>query len=81
MYLAKIFEVEKKSELEESNLNTVILLNPENEEAIYRLVKLNILKSNFSEAENLLKKFSGVCINLCGKNKELKKDLNNSLKK
>jgi tetratricopeptide (TPR) repeat protein len=81
LYLAKIFEVEKKSELEESNLNTVILLNPENEEAIYRLVKLNILKSNFSEAENLLKKFSGVCINLCGKNKELKKDLNNSLKK
>ena len=81
MYLAKIFKVEKKSELEESNLNTVILLNPENEEAIYRLVKLNILKSNFSEAEDLLKKFNNICKNLCSKNTELKNDLNNSLKK
>tara|TARA_X000001036_G_C20642390_1_gene791662 strand:- start:728 stop:1171 length:444 start_codon:yes stop_codon:yes gene_type:complete len=81
LYLAKIFKVEKKSELEESNLNTVILLNPENEEAIYRLVKLNILKSNFSEAEDLLKKFNNICKNLCSKNTELKNDLNNSLKK
>ena len=35
LYLSKIFKKKKKKNLEEQNLNTVILLNPKNEEAIY----------------------------------------------
>ena len=34
LYLAKIFKEEEKDELEENNLNTVLLLNPKNEEEI-----------------------------------------------
>ena len=45
LYLAKIFKEEKKDSLEENNLNTVLLLNPKNEEAIYLLALLNIKKS------------------------------------
>ena len=44
LYLAKIFNKEKKAILEENNLKTVLLLNPKNEEAIYFLAKLNIYK-------------------------------------
>ena len=36
LYLAKIFKKEENDELQERNLNTVILLNPKNEEEIGR---------------------------------------------
>ena len=39
----------KKNDLAEMNLNTVLLINPKNEEAIFNLMKLQIKKSNFSE--------------------------------
>ena len=35
LYLAKIFNKEENIELEENNLNTVVILNPKNEEAVY----------------------------------------------
>ena len=41
LYLSKIFNKLIKN-LEEQNLNTVILLNPKNEEAIYNLAKLKL---------------------------------------
>ena len=34
LYLSKIFNKQEKKDLEEQNLNTVMLLNPKNEEAI-----------------------------------------------
>ena len=37
LYLSKIFNKQNKQILEEQNLSTVILLNPKNEEAIYKL--------------------------------------------
>ena len=40
LYLSKIFNEQEKKELEEKNLNTVILLNPKNEEATYNLAQL-----------------------------------------
>ena len=40
LYLSKIFNNLDKKELEEKNLNTVILLNPKNEEAIYNLAQV-----------------------------------------
>ena len=47
LYLSKIFEKEKNLELEEMNLNTVLLLNPKNEEAIYNLTLVNLKKIRF----------------------------------
>ena len=45
----------KKEDLEEKNLNTVILLNPMNEEAVFNLAKLKLDESDFSESKKLVK--------------------------
>ena len=81
LYLAKIFKNQKKQNLEENNLNTVILLNPKNEEAIYLLSLLNIEKSNFSKAKELINTMKSVCSKFCHVTKKLEDKLNNSLKK
>jgi len=78
LYLAKIFKEEKKENLEENNLNTVLLLNPKNEEAIYLLTLLNIKQSNFSKAKSLITTMSLVCKKMCSKKIELKKKLDSS---
>ena len=78
--MAKIFKEENKDDLEENNLNTVLLLNPKNEEAIYLLTLLNIKKSNFSKAKELIKKMNLVCSELCSSKNELENKLKSSLK-
>ena len=75
LYLAKIFKKEENDELQEKNLNTVILLNPKNEEAIFLLTLLKIKKSDYKESEKLIKTFKKICKNLCEKEKELSKTL------
>ena len=80
-YLSKIFKIEKKNKLEETNLKTVLLLNPSNEEALYNLTILNINKSNFSEAKKLIEKFDKICLKICDNTNELNRQLKNSLKK
>ena len=80
LYLAKIFNEEKKDTLEENNLNAVLLLNPKNEEAIYLLALLNIKKSNFLEAKKLISIMSSVCKKMCFTQEELQKKLNSSQK-
>ena len=80
LYLAKIFKEEKKDSLEENNLNTVLLLDPKNEEAIYLLVLLNIKKSNFSKAKELILTMSSICEKMCTAQIELKEELNKSQK-
>tara|TARA_B100000929_G_scaffold288147_1_gene276053 strand:+ start:1078 stop:1506 length:429 start_codon:yes stop_codon:yes gene_type:complete len=75
LYLAKIFKQEKKDDLEEQNLNTVILLNPKNEEALYLLTLLRIKKSDYEESNKLIKKFHKICKKICDKEVELKKKL------
>jgi len=75
LYLAKIFKKEENDKLQERNLNTVILLNPKNEEAIFLLTLLKIKKSNYKESEKLIKTFKKICKNLCEKEKELSKKL------
>ena len=80
LYLAKIFNREKKPILEEDNLDTVILLNPKNEDAIFYLAQLNINNSNFKKAEKLIIKFKLICKKKCSKEKELTQKLNTLLK-
>ena len=71
LYLAKIFKERKNDELQEQNLNTVILINPQNEEALYLLTLLNIKKSDYEESDRLIKKFNKVCKKICEKKSEL----------
>ena len=80
LYLAKIFKIQEKDSLEEQNLNTVILLNPKNEEALFELALLKIRKSNYSETEKLINTFKSVCKKMCSKSQELENKLKNSLK-
>ena len=80
LYLAKIFKEEDNTSLEENNLNTVLLLNPKNEEAIYLLTLLNIKNSNFSKAKELIATLTSVCEKMCSSDLELQSKLNSSLK-
>tara|TARA_Y100001970_G_C13920414_1_gene693150 strand:- start:227 stop:655 length:429 start_codon:yes stop_codon:yes gene_type:complete len=75
LYLAKIFNQEENDGLEEQNLNTVILLNPQNEEAIYLLALLKIKKSDYEESGKLIENFKKVCKVFCDKQIELSKKL------
>tara|TARA_B100001758_G_C18385420_1_gene599771 strand:- start:1317 stop:1748 length:432 start_codon:yes stop_codon:yes gene_type:complete len=80
LYLAKIFKQEKKTDLEENNLNTVILINPKNEEAIYLLTLLSIKKSNFDKAKDLIDTFDNICVKSCLLKEELLRELETSSK-
>tara|TARA_B100000524_G_C23538987_1_gene330558 strand:- start:277 stop:705 length:429 start_codon:yes stop_codon:yes gene_type:complete len=75
LFLAKIFSNEENDELEEQNLNTVILLNPKNEEAVYLLALLKIKKSDYNESEKLIKNFKKICKTLCEKEPSLQTKL------
>ena len=80
LYLAKIFKMEKNLILEENNLNTTLLLNPKNEEAIYLLTLFNIKNSNFSKAKELIATLTSVCKKMCSSKLELQSRLDSSLK-
>jgi len=80
LYLAKIFKEKKKNNLEENNLNTVLLLNPKNEEAVYFLALLNIKKFNFIKAKELISTLSLICEKMCSTKVELKEKLDRSQK-
>ena len=80
LYLAKIFKEEQNDSLEENNLNTVLLLNPKNEEAIYLLTLHSIKNSNFSKAKELIDILNSVCKKMCSSRLELQTKLDSSLK-
>ena len=71
LYLAKIFNKKKNDKEEEMNLNNVLLLNPQNDEAIYMLALLKIKQSDYNEAKELIKKFNLVCVSFCSKRTEI----------
>jgi tetratricopeptide (TPR) repeat protein len=75
LYLAKIFNENKKEAEEEINLNNVLLLNPQNDEAIYMLVLLKINQSNYNQAKELIDQFVLVCKSFCSKKKEIQDKL------
>ena len=77
MYKRQIFNSEKNQKEEEKNLNTTLLLEPNNEEAIYMLIQINLDKSNFSKANELLARLNIVCKNFCSKKEEIEKTLQN----
>ena len=81
LYLAKIFNKQDKKKLEEQNLNTVILLNPKNEEALYNLAKLKLTSSDYEKSLEINKKLKLICKKLCSQSDKLKIEIENLSKK
>jgi len=81
LYLSRIFNIQKKKELEEKNLNTVILLNPKNEEAVFNLAKLRLDQSDYKGSKKLIEQLLNFCKNYCQKSTQLKIQIDNSSKK
>ena len=81
LYLSKIFNKQENTQLEEQNLNTVILLNPINEEAIYNLAKLKLKNSDFKKSRQLNKKLKLICSIFCSQSDKLKVEIENLSKK
>ena len=81
LYLSKIFNKQDKKNLEEQNLNTVILLNPKNEEALYNLAKLKLASSDYAKSRELNKKLKSICKKFCSQSDKLKIEIENLSKK
>ena len=67
LYLAKIYKFEENKKEEEKNINTVLLLDPKNEEANYLLMEIELKKSNYSKVKELTENFTKICNKLCDK--------------
>ncbi len=77
LFLAKIYKEEDDQKNEEKNLETALLIDPTNEEAIIMLMEIGIEKSNYSKVKELSERFEKVCKNLCKENKKILEDLKN----
>jgi tetratricopeptide (TPR) repeat protein len=77
LYLAKIYNHEENQIKEEYNLDTALLIEPNNEEAILMLMKIALEKSNYSKVKNLSEKFVKVCKKLCDENDKIQESLKN----
>ena len=67
LYLAKIYKLEENKKEEQKNINTVLLLDPKNEEANYLLMEIELKKSNYSKVKELAENFNKICNKLCNK--------------
>ena len=77
LYLAKIYNHEENQRKEEYNLDTALLIEPNNEEVILMLMKVALKKSNYSKVKDLSQTFIKVCDKLCDENEEIQKSLKN----
>ena len=67
LYLAKIFNFEENKIEQEKYVNSALLLEPKNEEALYLLIDIELKRSNFSKVEELKKNFKKICLSMCEK--------------
>ena len=77
LYLAKIYNQEENQRKEEYNLETTLLIEPDNEEALLMLMKIALEKSNYEKVKDLSEKFVKVCKSLCDENKDIQESLKN----
>ena len=77
LYLAKIYETEDNDREKEKNKNTTLLLEPDNEDAIYMLIDLKLKRSDYAKVKELSKKFQTICSSLCNKFNSIKGRLTN----
>ena len=75
LYLAKIYKSEENEKEELKNLNTTLLLDPKNEEAMHLLIKYELKKSNYSKVKELKENFSMICQKLCKEINTIEKSL------
>ena len=57
LYLAKIYNHEENQRKEEYNLETALLIEPNNEEVLLMLMKIALKKSNYSKVKDLSQTF------------------------
>ena len=77
LYLAKIFEKEENEVEKEKNINSTLLLEPDNEEAMYMLIDIKLEKSDIKRVEELKEKFKVICNSLCSKIDSIDERLSN----
>ena len=77
LYLAKIYKLEDNKKEEQKNINTVLLLDPKNEEANYLLMEIELKKSNYSKVKELAENFIKICNKLCDKKTLILESLKN----
>ena len=77
LYLAKIYNLEDNRSEERKNINTVLLLDPKNEEANYILMEIELKNSNYSKVKELADRFSKICKVLCDKKTLILESLKN----
>ena len=77
LYLAKIYNSEENERKEIKYLKTTLLLEPDNEEAMYMLIDIELKKSNFSEVKKLTNNFIIICSTFCDKTKSINERLKN----
>ena len=75
LYLAKIYKSEENEKEELKNLNTTLLLDPKNEEAMHLLINYELKKSNYSKVKELKENFSMICQKLCREINTIEKSL------
>ncbi len=77
LFLAKIFKIEENLKEQEKNLNVTLLLDPQNEEAIYLLMDIEIERSNFDKVKKLKEDFELICSKMCPKISSINEKLKN----
>ena len=77
LYLAKIYETEENEAEEEKNINTTLLIEPGNEEAMYMLIDIKLKKSDYKKVKELRTQFEVICKSLCSKIKTIDERLTN----
>ena len=77
LYLAKIYNIQEDQSKEEKNLESTLLIEPNNEEAILMSMKMALERSNYSKVKDLSNTFSKVCKKFCDENKEILDTLSN----
>ena len=77
LYLARIYETEENEIEKEKNVNTTLLLEPDNEDAMYMLIDLKLKRSDYAKVRELSEKFKTICSSLCNKIVSIKERLTN----
>ena len=77
LYLAKIYKSEEDEEEVEKNLDTSLLLKPDNEEALFMKINIELKRSNFDMVKKLIINFELICSKLCKKTKSINESLKN----
>ena len=77
LYLARIYETEENEIENDKNINTTLLLEPDNEDAMYMLIDLKLKRSDYAKVRELSEKFKTICSSLCNKIVSIKERLTN----